>query len=271
MQVKRIGLLGAAVAAIGLAPLAQADTVFEDDFSDNNRDGWHLTRSGSFTVDVSGGEFVATLGTKGGYLAITNIPSVTLSEVGHSITVTATVSSTASAGLAYGIGLFNSNGTVTTADNTVGAFNTSQDWSDDSGIGVLAAAGTGNQNELKYDDGTTGGGPLFGGASFGSFGGGKGIDDADGDDSVELTISYVSSTELSAIYKRNGETVIDTATQAGLSPTDFTFNELVFGGWPNSTTATFDDVLVTTTVPEPASMALMGLGGLLMLSRRRAG
>jgi len=39
---------------------------------------------------------------------------------------------------------------------------------------------------------------------------------------------------------------------------------------PNGATATWDGQATTVTVPEPACLALMGLGGLMMLWRRRA-
>ena len=39
---------------------------------------------------------------------------------------------------------------------------------------------------------------------------------------------------------------------------------------PNGAVASFDGSGTTVTVPEPASLALMGLGGLMMLRRRRA-
>jgi hypothetical protein len=67
----------------------------------------------------------------------------------------------------------------------------------------------------------------------------------------------------------NGETYEGTMWQGGLSGlslSDFSLAAVDIGSGNGS--ATFSDLTITTAVPEPASIAMIGIGGVMLLARR---
>ncbi len=136
---------------------------------------------------------------------------------------------------------------------------------------------------IKLDDGTDSAWPSigiynYGGSSgalvsmfspYGGFGGSPFYDRTD------LTINYDAFNTLGMRF--NGEsvdflfngTVVGTDSSSEYDPTQ-RLQSAFLQGWQSDTdyTVTFDNL--TVAVPEPATLSLLGLGGLALLHRRRA-
>lgn len=191
-----------------------------------------------------------------------NFDAVTLA-VGQSITLTGSVTIDASFSTPqqFRWGLFDGDNPVTAADA-------------EGYIGVWATVGGGDNNLARAH------GPSPFGTSTASFIGspvsGSGNLKANSPITFTLAIERINATEISisalatATNTNNAAVVFDwgsRTTQA--SPATFTYNSVAFllGGAINGDQAIFSNIDVTF-VPEPTSLALLGLGGLVMLTRR---
>ncbi|MCP5538008.1 MAG: PEP-CTERM sorting domain-containing protein [Akkermansiaceae bacterium] len=131
------------------------------------------------------------------------------------------------------------------------------------GYAFFSSWGDGSTNAIWH-----GNGGLSANNSFG----------IDGDDfdvtgttwhTVNATITRVDATHLTFTYGLDGTNHVNAVTVEDLTPT-FTFNRLHIGNRSSEQAFLLDDVLVTyQAVPEPSSAALLGLGGLALILRRR--
>ncbi|MCP5538007.1 MAG: PEP-CTERM sorting domain-containing protein [Akkermansiaceae bacterium] len=85
---------------------------------------------------------------------------------------------------------------------------------------------------------------------------------------VNATIKRVDATHVSFTFGLNGTNHVEDVTVEDLTPA-FTFNVLNIGNAGSQETYRLDDIVLTQAVPEPSSAALLGLGGLALMLRRR--
>ncbi len=141
---------------------------------------------------------------------------------------------------------------------------------DDQALGFFLSGanlpGADSNTRISADTSTTAN-PFYtsdnpgGGAQVGVF------DVVEGANPAWFRIERISATELEASGTHAGVTIPSLVlTIDGNTPTDF--DEIWFGIRNRETSFTIDNLEVTY-IPEPASLALLGLGGLIMLKRRR--
>jgi len=196
----------------------------------------------------------------------------TLTNVGDSITLTYQVRQLSQGGGGLIGGLYNDNGTPTTADNDNSA---DDDFGYHVNIGTPGGANNGSTPLLKETSST--GRPTQGtrfnitptlstGFAFG----------AGGFHDVTMVIEKTAATEATVSVSwsgdTNGNTIvgIDDGSQGGGA--FFTFNEVMFASGSSNNWQVDNVVVTTNTIPEPSTYAaIMALGalGVLLIRRRR--
>ena len=134
---------------------------------------------------------------------------------------------------------------------------------DVAGSGFTAAFGTGTSSDFT----------IFNGANFPALNGGNlgpGSPDVSLGDGDVATVTFLATgtatgSDLTVSLESNGVLASGTASNAAS-----TFSQFVIGNGAPTQDLLIDNVLVTTSVPEPASLALLGLGGVALLRRRSA-
>jgi len=154
--------------------------------------------------------------------------------------------------VSYRFGLFNSNGTVVTADSGTEGGN-------DTGYWALIEAL--NPSAVATKDGT--GGILSGpGLDSGSVPGVANLPHL-----LELLITKENATQMRVAVSVDGTEAV-TGLDANINTS--TFNEIAVKNLRGSGgDLHLDNVQVTTNVPEPSTIVLLAMGGVIMLGRRR--
>ncbi len=258
-------------AACVLAPGLSASSLFFDDFSDNNANGWYASVSGS--LDASSGAMAVTAG-RAAQIALTT-PS-TLVSVGDTITFTFDVSfaTSGNADNGFRFGLFDSNGGnlpsangATGYDNYLGFIATTNPgatggspvkfWSrDPANINGALITSIGAFDQVGVNGGSTTG--AFPTATF-----------------LNATLSYTRTADgLDLSYSLyNGATELQSHSISLTAPSTYTFDVLALSGISTIGAFTLDNVSVDlTTIPEPSTYALVvgaGMLGLVAWRRRR--
>lgn len=214
--------------------------------------------------------------------ASTNFNTVSLDQVGQGLALTFDVrrlTSTTPAGSApsFRFGLYDGGGTPVVATNLGGTSNAT---SDDNGYFIQL--GVNSQGALALRETAESNGILGGPATPAAinFGNGTGADYDGLNDTaahhVELTLSRVSQ-GIQIRASVDGTVVVD-VTDTGLNPNTnqdeglFISQFDVLGFGIGSTGVIYDyrlDNINLTLVPEPSSLALLGLSGLVLCRRRR--
>lgn len=267
-------LLTIGVLLLGTSLMAQT-TVFSDDFTDNNRNGWYIFGGGAGEVDP----IVRSLDASGGNMetvsttnydewgAVANFNTVTLADgdyiqMSMSYTVIDNIG-----GDTTTFGLYSSGGTTITADQS-GYTNVSDEkgynsWIrstemrlvGDNGDGLGLPNGTDSMAKVTYTDPLTNPFSLIGSYTY------------------SLKIENVSGQAHVTQIFNEGEANELSMFDSGSAVDIFTFDTVAFQVIRNDISV--DDILITTTgvvVPEPSSIvlaALFVLAGFLGLRRRR--
>lgn len=269
------------VALMGVPSIAAV--VFSDDFQDGNRDGWYLTSGGNLSVvDDSSGigtgnamDFdVNSSSTQRRMIA--NFEAVELADIGYSMTLSFDfrITGTGDAKEGFRFGLFNSMGTLQTADATSGS--SSSNAADDQGYFARISVGSESQARLSEDkaSGTSfmGGTDLSNHATDTAFGG---IDD-DLTHTAVFTVTRMASTNSAGepldipvleLLIDGTKNMID--IDGDRASPRWTFDEVGFAGTNRQVNFVIDNVSVDYVVPEPATISLMILGGISALWKRK--
>jgi len=264
------------------ATTAMGAIVMSDDFSDNNRlqtgslDGnWYVNHSGSTLTAPSGVLEYVQGGTFRGITGTIPTPA-TLTNIGDSIELAFDFRFTTTPpnqGGGFRFGLYNSNGTAA-ADNggtDVAASSTNNDY----GYYFNLSTGTTQTHALFRENGVASG--ILAGSDRTDIGTANtsvaGVADANFHDGL-LRLTRTSATTIEILAQVDSTVYYNNLSTSFLTPT-LTFDQVAFGSAGNNLTMQFDNVTVTfTPVPEPSSVALIGMGlaatawGLL---RRKAG
>lgn len=195
--------------------------------------------------------------------------SITLANPGDTLTLsfsfrfTSTASSTApfDGGEGFTFGFYNSNGTVTSANDSVGS---------DDDFGFRGEFGSGATSRVGIAKETNVAGSA-GGLGTGTDGVQMTVTNAVGvavadflPHTGSITLTYNSATNMGVSVSYDGN-VVGTATS---TVPFFTFDEIVFSqGGGNG--FLLDNVVVSSNVPEPGSAALIAMGGVVCAAGRR--
>lgn len=260
--------LSCAICAMGLslATTAHADVIFEDNFSDGNRDGWYSTSSPNRVISVNDGRLVLPTGGGSGNF-LTYFTPTTLA-VGESINLTFNFTVSGSfTSEAFRFGLLNSSGNRVSADVSTPAaiFNGYRGYagfqSMDTNSQILRYRTGGNDSLWTTNSGGFSTSLGTNNASLGLKGDGTTIYNA------SLTIERTGESSIAFSTTINGVTTIFNDNSAS----NFTFDTIGIHLGNSAVSMTFDDFVVTA-IPEPSQgTILLGLGvvGLLLLYRRR--
>lgn len=267
LKLWRFPLLTLATGLITISHAASAQTIFEDDFSDGNRNGWYTFSSSSGTAPVVNQQLVLTAGT-GSVAAITYFTPTTLA-VGEKMTLTfdMSFSSFNSNNDQFRYGLFNSQGTQISADITSvsdSAFNGDRGYA-----AFMSYTNTPQAQSLRE---RTGSNDTF--WSAGAF-----TSRASGNDNIggtpDVARQYFMELELTAADSMTVTSGIEVVagsirTFTTSSPVS-TIDSLVIFQGNDQANLTFDNFNVSV-IPEPGTYALLGglaALGIVMLRRRR--
>ena len=205
--------------------------------------------------------------------------SQSLTNVGDSITLSldfrmTSLGTSGNTNRAFKVGLFNNNGTPLLADGTSSLEPTSTTLtalSDDKGYFVGIGSGTTGTTALAREDGT---GPTFmAGTDLAYLTPTAGLSPQIQDllaHSMVFTVTLDSASTVRIDFTLDGGLVDLTAGGGTIPYTPFTiFNEVGFSNGAYQTGFVIDNINVST-IPEPATLALLGLGGMAFLRRRKA-
>lgn len=291
-------VLGAAIASL-IAGGAQA-AIVNDTFGDNdyNNDGtadagtptpaaagadtldvaWYSHNATRTVADdtglasgnelfVSGPNGMLTVGTLYGANSQASAASLTLST-GETAVLAFDIRLIATTASNLRFGLYNSRGTAITADNNTNNFASGTSTVDnDTGFWALVPVNNAAANaELNRDNGTD---SVLGGTGQSRFALVAGAGNVANTTAVhfEFRVTRTSDTEALVQVVKDGVTVLS-ATSTGVPNTGyFTFDEIAIQSGNAANDFYLDNV---TLVPEPASLGLLGLGGLVMAGRRHS-
>jgi len=141
----------------------------------------------------------------------------------------------------------------------------------DRGYGGVISTGTDTTGFRIYEDtGTSGSNEGLAGADFGSLGatgpGSTSVLDDTLEHSFSLQITRTSATDVSLVAEVDGQTITATDSTGAM----FTFNQILIRNGAIGTDFRFDNVQLEV-IPEPSTMLLLGVGGLLIWRRARSG
>lgn len=264
----------AAALMVSMATLtgsATAATIFSDNFADGNRDGWLLAGVSGYTSVVTDGVWTlnGTANTLAGLAYFMPSGSPVNLQVGESISASFVYSFTTAvnANASFRVGLFNSGGNRISADLTTG--NSDSAFNNYTGYAGFSTAGTfNNGNTVRSRDKSDA--SLFGTNPFTTLGAQVNANYAptvDVFNQVSLKIERTEDSLVSITSTVNGNNITRTVSSSPFIAYD------TFAFWlnPNLGNVKLDDVAVTyTQIPEPASLALMLVGAVGLLARRRA-
>lgn len=273
---KKIAKTAITLATLMVASESMAATIFSDDFNDGNRNGWYLLNDGGqnslVAETLGGGETVMTFSdgdsvTADWYGGVTSFAAQDLSLNGAKITLSLdyTNASTWPNGRGWSVGLFNSNGTGVTGDTTAAGLGWGAS-ANDSGI-----YGNAQNNYPRFTIRENVNQGIWGGT-------GSDLNDREENEayaeagtwfSYSLEIENIAG-DLQYTVTFSGDPVVGTLTQVYLDETvnNYSFDQIGFSA-RDDVSSSFDNVEVTYVVPEPSSAALLGLGGLALVLRRR--
>lgn len=249
----------------------QADVIFNDDFSDGNRNGWYST-SGDRVITVNEDNNLVLPGVAwntytGSFL--TYFTPTTLA-VGDSITLGFKVNNVSvnNAGNGYRFGLLNSNGSQIEGDSTSSSGAVFNGYTGYAGFHNLTNSSTSQNIYTRSGNNDS----LWTSAS-GAFGGGPGAQYVNFNVSANEFVDVYFS-----IYRLDENTASVTSTINGVSvgwnhasATEFTFDTIAINLTGQTNGERIYEYFEVTVIPEPAHFAAVfgfGLLGLLLLRRR---
>jgi len=268
-----LAALGCAAMTAGSA--SAATTLFSDDFSSNAQGSWIVRGPGS--VDFSGGAAAISVAAGNGQpeAIYHTFSSVQLANTGDYIEFKADVSISNTdarnqdvrTGLGFAFDTFTDN--ASTDVPVDGYFSTlpSNGNDTDSNVRFMEPSPSGAVNFFNPS--------LTTSAGVGS--GSMGVDNTDTNSATSTPTTWVwrverdASGDLVFSGSFNGVDFTSTATATGSNVIDnYEFNTVGLAyAYKTGETATYDNVSVVSNIPEPSSLALLGLGGLLIARRRR--
>ena len=247
MRNRKVRVLSAAIVALGLVASAGADVIVNDDLENGKSALGSLEASWTGTLNtggvLSGSNSMEAVNT--GYFH-GDFDAVTLSNVNDAVSVTfqTKVLGGNADSNAYRYGMMNSvdgggfEAILATQDGT------KPSW-------FWAITGTQINN--------------FNNANIGSFGNvGLSLGQLR---TFKMTIERISDTQISVTHYRDPGTETETSMSITRTTSNFTFDRL---GWQkNKNGSLYVDNVQVEFVPEPATMGLLALGGLVAIRRRR--
>jgi hypothetical protein len=250
----------AAVALSLSASQLQAETVFSDDFSDGNRDGWY-TGSGSSGLAVAGGELV-TSGEESQFLVY--FPEVSL-EVGDTLEISfdMSLSSVADSDRALRMGVFGTNEGSQVSDG-FGYSNSA--FEDYLGARVYTNAGSAVGAKTRFAERVAGIDSLLAGTGWGSeYGYANGVDLASNESYVvKVLMSRTDATSLETTFSINNVT----ASGVISSYSSFDFDTFAFYKYASGD-VTLDNFKVTSIPEVSRTGMIMGVFATTCLFLRR--
>jgi len=282
---KKLFLVLALLALPGMANALETVTLLDEDFTSDFA-GWYLdapehsTSTTSLTL-VDDSAVIGTgnalslnalMNTDNRRHVITGFDTVELTGVGHSITLTWDFHVTSVGANGSGnkedlrFGIYNDAGTPLTFDDY-----SADSLTTDDDPGYFARTSTGSQTEwgicTEMGVDSIAGGPAGGWlevladqSMVNGFAAGVAY-------SGEMTIEYLAGGDLKVSTSVDGILSGDVVVSAA-DVTTYSFNELAFTEYDDDITFMIDNVLVEATIPEPATLCLLGLGGLLLRKRK---
>ncbi len=258
--------------------IATAATLVSDDFTgvtDLNADGWYFGNGGAtpWVLDTPSsppspisGQVMSNPGSSSGWAySFKQFTPVTLASTGDYLTLSFSyyINLNANNGAGWlGISLLNSSSTITTNDfggNPVAG---------STGYTILQSSST-SATDAEFQS-VSNGDSVFGGSSLGWTSGTAIIGDFSSAHTITLTLTKGVS-DILLDYSVDGVS-LGTASSSSYA----TFNTLRFLGQPGNANdgtpaAYFDNILLTTNVPEPSVTALIIGAGLFVLVMRNRG
>ncbi len=200
--------------------------------------------------------------------------SQSLTNVGDKITLSldfrlTSLGTSGNTNRAFKVGLFNNNATSITADVTTTAESTITSLSDDKGYFVGIGSGTTGTTALMREDGT--GASFMAGTDIAYLTPASGTFPQIQDlllHTLVFSVEMDSTSTMKVNFMLDGDP-LKSLTAGGGTTLYTTFNEVGFSNGAYQTGFVIDNIKVEY-IPEPATLALMGVGGTVLLRRRRA-
>jgi hypothetical protein len=282
---RKIVFLGAAMMLVAFLPLtarAAPITWLNDTFTDGGRTNgadaldtaWYFTNGPTVTVGTDLSLTTTSTSTSIFRRLAGEFTAQSLTNVGDSITLSmdfkmTSLGTSGNTNRAFRVGLFNTNSSSLTADSTTTAESTVTNLSNDTGYFVGIGTGTTGTTSLMREDGT--GASFMAGSDIAYLTPTGGLSPQIGDLLAHTLIFKITKDSASTVlvdFTLDGGSVDLTA--GGGTTTYTTFNEVGFSNGAYQTGFVIDNItVVTDTIPEPATLALLGLGGMAFLRRRK--
>ncbi len=254
------------IALVGTIQSQGMTTLFSDDFSDGNRDGWFFFTSGSADSEVAGNAYrFNTSGSSNG-AAISYFTPATLS-IGQTLTFSFQVS-TSNASVQQGnslrFGIFNSGGTTSRISTDLTVSNDTAFNNDVGYAGFHSFQGPNIEELRRRNSGSSN--TFWTNSAYSALATGSASTGNNSNDTfytASIVLDYTAADSMTVSSSFGSVTRTNTVT----SPIT-TFDAVSVFADGNNGALTIDNVLVTV-VPEPSSILLGAIGSLCLLRRRR--